>query len=79
MPGIVTFYADLWIENVAQYADFGDVYGWLAVASLLVAVVGLVFAILRRADGIQAAGLVGQHFLVFGVPFVVGGLLAAAG
>lgn len=76
MPGIVTFYIDLWLANVAEYAQFADVYGWLAVASLLVAAIALVLAVLRRADGIQAAGLIGQHFLVFALPYILAAVLA---
>lgn len=69
--GILQFYADLWTNNVVQYADFATLYSYLAVASLIVVVVALLMAIFKRADGIAAAGLIGQHFLVAAVPFIV--------
>jgi hypothetical protein len=69
--GILQFYADLWTNNVVQYADFATLYSYLAVASLIVVVVALLMAIFKRADGIAAAGLIGQHFLVAAVPCIV--------
>ncbi len=70
-PKIVAYYANLWATTVTQYAQFDIIYGWLAVASLVVAVLALLLAALRRADGIQAAGLVGQFFLVYAAPAIV--------
>lgn len=69
--GILQFYADLWTNNVVQYADMATLYSYFAVASLIVVVVALIMAIFKRADGIAAAGLIGQHFLVAAIPFIV--------
>ena len=72
------FYETLWAEQIVQFADFGIVYAWLAVASLVVAILGLIFTLLRRADGIQSAGLIGQQIFIYAAPYLLGALVGSA-
>ena len=78
LGSILTFYEAIWIEQAARFADLGLLYGWVALASLVVVAVGAIFATFRRADGVQVAVMVGQHVLLFALPYILGTFWPAA-
>ena len=65
---LVTWYSAHFADNVIEYADFAPMYGWLAAASAIVALLTVMFTFFRREAGRAAALAVGQHFLVWGFP-----------
>ena len=73
------FYANHYTINSTVWPEAAELYGWLAAASLIVALITLVFVLFRREQARNFAGLVGQHVLVIGVPWLLAPLAATIG
>ena len=67
-----TTHFQLW-EAQAKYAA---IYGWLATASAIVAILTFFFVVFRREAGKVTAITIAQYFLVWGIPLYTPSLLA---
>ena len=65
---LVEYYSQHFATQLAQYADYATLYGWLATSSAIVAFLTFIFALLRREAGRNSALAIGQHFLLWGLP-----------
>ncbi|HFC12078.1 MAG TPA: hypothetical protein ENJ56_04480 [Anaerolineae bacterium] len=69
--GIQAKYAAYFNANAGAYNEFAPLYGWVAAASLAVLLVTLIFVFFRREQARVFAGMLGQHVLVMGIPWVM--------
>ena len=72
---IVDYYTTHLSNNLPDYADYAIFYGWLAGASAVTAIITLIAALFRREAGKSAAAAIGQHMLVWGIPFFLQAIL----
>ncbi len=68
---IQAFYEAHYLNNATAYTEWAAFYGWLAAASLIAALITLVFVLFRREQARAFAGLIAQHILVIGVPWLM--------
>lgn len=71
LTNIAQFYADHFLAQLPQYGDFAPFYGWLALASAIIATLAALFAVFNRERGKEAAISIGQHVLVYGTPLLL--------
>lgn len=76
---IQTFYENHFLNNSPTYTEWATLYGWLAAASAIAAAVTLVFVFFRREQARAFAGLIAQHVLVIGIPWLMQPLANFAG
>lgn len=67
--GLVNFYAKHW-QTYSGAPNWSTPYGWLSAASLVVLLLTILFALLRRLNPREAIMLIGQHVLILGFPFL---------
>ena len=72
---IVQWYTDYFATQVPAWEGFAFIYAWLAVASLATLLFAVVTVIFKREAGATTAALVGQHVLVYAVPYLIAGIL----
>lgn len=69
--GIQAFYENYYLNNATAYTEWAAIYGWLAAASAVAAIVTLIFVFFRREQARAFAGLIAQHVLVIAVPWLI--------
>lgn len=75
LTDIALFYETHFASLLPEYGFFAPIYGWLATASVVVAILAVVFVIFNRERGLQAATVMGQHVLVYAAPIFIGRFL----
>lgn len=73
---IALFYETHFISALPEYQTFAALYGWLATASVIVALLAVIFVVFNKERGLQAATVVGQHVLFYAAPFFIARLIA---
>ncbi len=68
---IQTFYETYYLNTTTEFAEWAAVYGWLAAASFVGAILLIPFVWLRREQARSFVGLVVQHVLVIGIPWLI--------
>ncbi len=68
---VQSFYESYYLNTTTEFSQWAAIYGWFAAASLVTALILLVFVLFRREQARTFAGFIFQHIFVIALPWLI--------